>query len=99
MQLTATSCYDFSKSCYAPGSIIKKTKAPPFGTSRFRIGFGLGRRSVRGRQQTKAVNRKNGGLKRKSRVAKVPIRNCARAPSLQRARVIVSPFRGPRQAS
>jgi len=30
-QLTASSCYDSSKSCYAPRAIIKKTKAPPFG--------------------------------------------------------------------
>lgn len=75
MQLTATSCYDFAESCYAPDAIIKKTKAPAFGTSPFSIRFNLGRRLGQGRQQTRAVNRQNRGLKRNFRVAKLPIHN------------------------
>ena len=38
MHLTATSCYECAKSCYALSAIIKKTKAPDFGTSPFASG-------------------------------------------------------------
>jgi hypothetical protein len=60
-------CYDLDKSCY-DGQ--QKT--------RFRSSWQdltLGAHVGRGRQQTKAVNRKNGGLKQNFWAAKAPLSN------------------------